>query len=666
NFVDFCIRKERVTDLSGKVVEKKVLFSPDFGKSIQKATNMEERDGQVWDLTDRLSDRVVNTSGESWHLVASPDIKREGEEHRLIVVHNPGDGSGRVREYFVTIRSSQNALRRLVENISGQNFGEHQEDISSLIISREKNKGEAPVTLRDVFTQFTNALDDKERANRHSFLEELKRDTYLSERELEIRNAEVGKLVKREVKEILKDTPTLSALGIVAQSIPRWAGMVKAETRQISDNQASSPPAPSGRDMISIDQKLFDESLKRDLTLGTTRRLDLTRGSETNYRSDVIAALVPIAHGVIAIGEMINNSSNKDVTHYKEPVSIQNSPQKESTAGKGKKRKMANGDEQSVKQDIELILPVLVALPIFFENITKTYEVFAFDNKHSKANDKVAVENKSAVDKARAVNNDMIKATNSNVAEVNKPSDSRDISTLWQNIILPRKNWGNLINVQDEARDAKLEVKKIFSSDKLSSEDKSLLQESLTRLSVLISAYSDERLRQEFKQSLVVLICQEIQTFCSGELTGSPFLAELSERIEALLDGASSLETRFEMLTGGIKQLLTEEMELNPLFIPEDSLRHIFFILCLLANNNPESNQQQKEVFLTEILERIKFITERHKFQNIYSIERLASGKKTKIGQGAHSFPRSAVIYYWGQGFPLLFSFLFLILSNIL
>lgn len=277
SFIDFVIREVEVTDQFGRKVRKQTLWSDNFGKSIQEATNMEEKDGQVWDVTNRLSDRVVNTSGESWHLLASPD-EGQSDDHRLILIHRRSND--KVREYFVTIKSPRMALNKIVENISGHNFDDH-EDISTRIISREKSKGESPILLRDIFNQFNNALDDKERRVRRSFIEELERDTHLSERELERRKEGIERIVAGQIKEILKDGATLSALGVVAQSIPKWAKRIQAV---FQDSPVSSR---SAREATSVNWKLSVEQVRADL-IPDPLRSDLIRKFETDYREDEV------------------------------------------------------------------------------------------------------------------------------------------------------------------------------------------------------------------------------------------------------------------------------------------------------------------------------------------------------------------------------------------
>lgn len=268
NVINLNIREAEITDRLGRRIKKKVLWSPDFGKSIQDITNKFEKNGQVWDMTDALSDTVVNSQGESWHMIASPDARKEGDDHRLILLHKHYNGD--VSEIFVTIQSSRTALYRLFENISGRHFDENH-DISNTFISRRAESGDSSITLGDISAHVYNALDGKEKIERQPYLQKLEQQARMSEEEILRRNSEIGRLVRKEVKRALDDGPSVEALGLVAQSIPKWTEMIESVVNHPTVNKTSSI---FSRDVISTDRKLFDESVRSSL-ISSTARSDL-------------------------------------------------------------------------------------------------------------------------------------------------------------------------------------------------------------------------------------------------------------------------------------------------------------------------------------------------------------------------------------------------------
>lgn len=223
NFIDLTIKDSKVVHPDGKIESKKVLYSEDFGKSIQRVTNFEEKDGKVWQVTNRISDLVVRAPKETWFVAPSQD-EQGGENHRLSLFHK--QNHNRVREYFISVNASRPAFERIIESISTQPSVYSSDGIS---VIRDDINNDSPFSLRTVYKIVENSYDRSERKERTTFLKQLKTDTHYSPEELEKRNTEIKHFVHEYVDKVLSDEISFSAIGLVGQGIAELARKVSAK-----------------------------------------------------------------------------------------------------------------------------------------------------------------------------------------------------------------------------------------------------------------------------------------------------------------------------------------------------------------------------------------------------------------------------------------------------
>lgn len=589
NFVDLFIKDAEITDASGKKVRKKTLFSPDFGKSIQDVTNMEEKDGQVWEVTNRLSDTVVNANGESWHLLASPGEKHS-DDHRLILIHNRGDG--RAREYFVTIRSSRKALEKVVENLCDHSFAGN-EDVSTVIISREKNKEEPPITLRDIFDRFTGVLDDKEREEGRSFLQELKKDAYSTEEELEKRNSRVGKLVEKEIKEILTDKPSLEALGLVAQSIPRWAKMVEETTNYTRDEPSLAP---------TTTLRLIGDIRGTGLPRTPAQEIKLTEPDQ-QFAKQVIEPIVPIL--LALVGELAKNdlivNDNTITNDQLRPQSVvfQKQPAKDAVVYDD----LDYFIESEKKASWQRVIAEILMFNCAEATSGQTKEVIYHRRSQQQGFDESGQPAYGSLRSLRYLRG--VKSGNPWVMDTLEDADWNLLNLLSIKIKKDEKPAGDSYNesgatiianfqkVLEYIADFNPEItsgffdkKKAAIEEEAVSLGRRMLGTTFEGLPFLLAVYDDENTCKEARYILAVLIYREISQLGEDKnlLIQYPKPSSLKERLNKLSKNAAPLEKRFGVLKKTVSRLLMLNMPDDYSF--DETFQHapdhvLLMIFCL-------------------------------------------------------------------------------------
>ncbi|OGF99992.1 hypothetical protein A2Y99_01580 [Candidatus Gottesmanbacteria bacterium RBG_13_37_7] len=420
--------------LSGMIVIEPTLVSPDFNdEPIAVWTDAGEYGTGSQDEYQRIVSRanqLAKTEGNASMFWVSPGNETDGiiTPHRAYLWVKNGD---EVTAYAYSLVGSSESLSRVVNNLGYQQDNKEEPLESRSVIRGREDK---QITHREVFNAVISSLSEDELEQSQQFIQHFKKEVDTPDNVRELRIAQYQEQYEKELRETYKNDikQALESIASGLIALPGVLGEKQYSGLNAVSTISSNNLGPDKLTQVEFitkeqpNQEIYSQSLIESKQYYLRPNITPLINGFIKSPNSPVSAFDP--DGQIS---PVNPTVPVDLAGPNNPA-LQIDPI-EHVDKDNQQLGFSNIEKQSVQQDIQPAIPIIIVLPMLLEKIINKPIYSISGDKQPETTDRLIAGKRVKVVKSGAIGDDWIV---DNMTNIDDSSEDQDLSSLLDIVIL--------------------------------------------------------------------------------------------------------------------------------------------------------------------------------------------------------------------------------------